>query len=439
MLIGMRALQGIGAGGLTALGTVLIADIISPRERGQYMGLMGAVMGLGMVGGPLLGGVITDGPGWRWNFFVGLPVAIGRDRRAAAHAAPAEASEARREDRLPGRGAPVDRHRPAPALDHVRRQLVRVGVLADRRDGRRLDPRPRAGHLDRDPRGRADHPAAPVQATAPWSWPSSPASPSASPCSAPRCSSASTCSWPAARRRPQSGLLTIPMIVGAARLVDRLRPDHQPDGPLQGVHGRRRDPAHRRHGAHGHDRVRHELHARRPRTWSSSASASACSCRTSSWPCRTPWTSRRSGPAPRPWRSSGRSAARSESRCSAPSWRNKVTSLLVSGLAAAGIDPSLMGGGDTLPDLSTLPDNIRVDRRAVVRHRRSPSCSSWPRRSRWSRLVAVLFLKEVPLGNRSGIEQLLAGARAAGRRPRRATNLEAELDELVDGSSRARA
>lgn len=76
MLIGMRALQGIGAGGLTALGTVLIADIISPRERGKYMGLMGAVMGIGMVGGPLLGGVITDSAGWRWNFFLGLPFAV---------------------------------------------------------------------------------------------------------------------------------------------------------------------------------------------------------------------------------------------------------------------------------------------------------------------------------------------------------------------------
>jgi len=76
-LITMRAFQGLGAGGLTALGTVLIADIISPRERGRYMGLMGAVMGVGMVGGPLLGGVITDGPGWRWNFFVGLPFAVG--------------------------------------------------------------------------------------------------------------------------------------------------------------------------------------------------------------------------------------------------------------------------------------------------------------------------------------------------------------------------
>ena len=77
MLIAMRALQGIGAGGMTALGTVLIADIISPRERGRYMGLMGAIMGISMVGGPLLGGVITDSSlTWRANFFVGLPFAI---------------------------------------------------------------------------------------------------------------------------------------------------------------------------------------------------------------------------------------------------------------------------------------------------------------------------------------------------------------------------
>lgn len=75
-LISMRALQGIGAGGLTALATVLMADILSPRERGRYMGLMGGIMGIGMVGGPLLGGVITDSLTWHWNFFVGLPFAV---------------------------------------------------------------------------------------------------------------------------------------------------------------------------------------------------------------------------------------------------------------------------------------------------------------------------------------------------------------------------
>ncbi|NII68675.1 MDR family MFS transporter [Microbacterium ulmi] len=76
MLITFRALQGIGAGGLAALSQVIMADIISPRERGRYMGLFGAVMAVATVGGPLLGGVITDALGWRWNFFVALPFAV---------------------------------------------------------------------------------------------------------------------------------------------------------------------------------------------------------------------------------------------------------------------------------------------------------------------------------------------------------------------------
>ncbi|RQP09118.1 MAG: DHA2 family efflux MFS transporter permease subunit [Microbacteriaceae bacterium] len=76
MLIGFRAVQGIGAGGLAALGQVIMADIISPRERGKYMGLFGAVMAVATIGGPLLGGVIADVWGWRWNFFVAVPVAV---------------------------------------------------------------------------------------------------------------------------------------------------------------------------------------------------------------------------------------------------------------------------------------------------------------------------------------------------------------------------
>mgnify|MGYP001071036030 CR=1 FL=1 len=76
MLISFRAVQGIGAGGLAALSQVIMADILSPRERGKYMGLFGAVMAVSTVGGPLLGGVITDAWGWRWNFYVALPVAI---------------------------------------------------------------------------------------------------------------------------------------------------------------------------------------------------------------------------------------------------------------------------------------------------------------------------------------------------------------------------
>jgi EmrB/QacA subfamily drug resistance transporter len=76
MLIGFRVVQGLGAGGLQALAQIIMADIISPRDRGRYMGLLGGVMAVGTVGGPLIGGLITDGIGWRWNFYVGVPVAI---------------------------------------------------------------------------------------------------------------------------------------------------------------------------------------------------------------------------------------------------------------------------------------------------------------------------------------------------------------------------
>ncbi|WP_353113813.1 MDR family MFS transporter [Microbacterium sp.] len=76
MLIAFRAVQGIGAGGLAALSQVIMADIISPRERGRYMGLFGAVMALATVGGPLLGGFLTDVANWRWNFYVAIPFAI---------------------------------------------------------------------------------------------------------------------------------------------------------------------------------------------------------------------------------------------------------------------------------------------------------------------------------------------------------------------------
>ncbi|MEV8336852.1 DHA2 family efflux MFS transporter permease subunit [Leucobacter sp. NPDC077196] len=75
-LIGFRVLQGLGAGGLGALGQIVLAEIISPRERGKYMGIMGAIMAISTVGGPLLGGAITDAIGWRWNFYVAAPIAI---------------------------------------------------------------------------------------------------------------------------------------------------------------------------------------------------------------------------------------------------------------------------------------------------------------------------------------------------------------------------
>ncbi|BDZ48312.1 hypothetical protein GCM10025867_05530 [Frondihabitans sucicola] len=75
-LITFRVVQGLGAGGLTALSQIILADIISPRERGRYSGYFGAVMAVGTVGGPLFGGLLTDSLGWRWNFFVGVPFAV---------------------------------------------------------------------------------------------------------------------------------------------------------------------------------------------------------------------------------------------------------------------------------------------------------------------------------------------------------------------------
>lgn len=77
VLIGARAVQGLGVGGLTALVQVVIASMVSPRERGRYSGYIGAVFALATVSGPLIGGVIVDSPfGWRGCFFVGLPFAI---------------------------------------------------------------------------------------------------------------------------------------------------------------------------------------------------------------------------------------------------------------------------------------------------------------------------------------------------------------------------
>jgi len=76
-LIAARALQGAGVGGLQALAQIAIATMIAPRERGRYSGYLSSTTALSTIGGPLLGGVIVDTSwlGWRWCFFIGIPVA----------------------------------------------------------------------------------------------------------------------------------------------------------------------------------------------------------------------------------------------------------------------------------------------------------------------------------------------------------------------------
>lgn len=75
-LIASRGLQGVGGGALMAMSWTAIADIFSPRERAQYQGISGAVFGLSSVIGPIVGGLVTDSLGWRWVFFVNVPVAV---------------------------------------------------------------------------------------------------------------------------------------------------------------------------------------------------------------------------------------------------------------------------------------------------------------------------------------------------------------------------
>lgn len=75
-LIVSRVVQGLGGGGLIILSQAAVADFVPARDRGKYMGLMGGVFALSSVAGPLIGGWLTEGPGWRWVFWVTVPLAL---------------------------------------------------------------------------------------------------------------------------------------------------------------------------------------------------------------------------------------------------------------------------------------------------------------------------------------------------------------------------
>ena len=160
-LIVFRGIQGLGGGALLVTTQATIGDIVSPRERGRYSGLIGAVFGIATVLGPLIGGLIVDHFSWRWIFYVNLPIGIVAFVVLQLVLKTPSLRVKRRIDYV-GNGAARGRPDLDRPLREPRRNDVRLVVEADA-------PPPRAEHRPARPvrarrakRRRADRPALPL-------------------------------------------------------------------------------------------------------------------------------------------------------------------------------------------------------------------------------------------------------------------------------------